>query len=199
MPAMRSRPGVIGVLAMVTALLRPAGLAPAQALAYSPIDRPGPVLSVPEAVLAESLSCSGDLAGAGRAPVLLVPGTWVTPDEQYGWNYMRAFAALGWPNCTVTTPEHAMGDMQIAGEYVVHAIRTMYQRSGRTIAILGGSQGGSLPRWALRFWPDTRSMVEEHVGLAPPTTEARASQPSAHRTAPRLCGSSCTSPTSSGP
>jgi triacylglycerol esterase/lipase EstA (alpha/beta hydrolase family) len=98
--------------------------------------------------------------------VLLVPGTWVTPQEQYGWNYMRAFDALGWPYCTVTTPKHAMEDMQISGEYVVDAIRTMYQRSGRRIAILGGSQGGILPRWALRFWPDTRSMVEEHVGLA---------------------------------
>jgi triacylglycerol esterase/lipase EstA (alpha/beta hydrolase family) len=71
------------------------------------------------------------------------------------------------PCCAVTTPKHAMEDMQISGEYVVHAIRTMYQRAGRRIAILGGSQGGSLPRWALRFWPDTRSMVEEHVGLAP--------------------------------
>jgi hypothetical protein len=60
-----------------------------------------------------------------------------------------------------------MEDMQISGEYVVYAIRTMYQHSGRRIAILGGSQGGSLPRWALRFWPDTRTMVEKHVGLAP--------------------------------
>jgi triacylglycerol esterase/lipase EstA (alpha/beta hydrolase family) len=137
------------------------------AFTYAPVDRSGPALSVPAATLAESLNCTGDLAGAGRAAVLLVPGTWVLPREQYGWNYMRAFDALGWPYCTVTTPKHAMEDMQISAEYVVYAIRTMYQRAGRGIAILGGSQGGSLPRWALRFWPDTRSMVEEHVGLAP--------------------------------
>jgi triacylglycerol esterase/lipase EstA (alpha/beta hydrolase family) len=117
--------------------------------------------------MAASLRCTGDLAGADHVPVLLVPATWVTSEEQYGWTYMRAFDALGWPYCAVATPKHGMGDMQISAEYVVHAIRTMYQRAGRKIALLGASQGGSLPRWALRFWPDTRSMVEEHVGLAP--------------------------------
>ena len=141
---------------------------PVQALTYAPDERPGPALSVPAEALAHSLSCTGDLAGAERAPVLLVPGTWVSPREHYGWNYMRAFDALGWPYCAVTTPKYAMEDMQISAEYVVYAIRSMHQRAGRPIAILGGSQGGMLPRWALRFWPDTRPLVEEHVGLAPP-------------------------------
>ena len=166
---MRSWRAVVGVTAItvVSSVVPTTGAASAAAFTYAPVDRPGPALSVPAAVLAQSLGCRGDLAGAGRAPVLLVPGTWAVLREHYGWNYMRAFDALGWPYCTVTTPKHAMEDMQISGEYVVAVIRTMYQRAGRPIAILGGSQGGSLPRWALRFWPDTRSMVEEHVGLAP--------------------------------
>lgn len=146
----------------------PVGAADGTPLTYAPVDRPGPALSVPAAGLAQSLSCTGDLAGAGRAPVLLVPGGLVTPWEHYGWNYLRAFDALGWPYCMVTTPKYGMEDMQLSAEYVVYAIRSMYQRAGRPIAILGGSQGGSLPRWALRFWPDTRPLVEEHVGLAPP-------------------------------
>jgi triacylglycerol esterase/lipase EstA (alpha/beta hydrolase family) len=146
----------------------PFGAARGEALTYAPVDRPGPELSVPVAVLARSLSCTGDLTGADRAPVLLVPGTWVSPREHFSWNYMRAFDALGWPYCAVTLPDNTMGDMQIAAEYVVYAIRSMYQRAGRPIALVGGSQGGALPRWALRFWPDTRPLVEEHVGLAPP-------------------------------
>jgi triacylglycerol esterase/lipase EstA (alpha/beta hydrolase family) len=146
----------------------PFGAARGEALTYAPVDRPGPELRVPAAVLAQSLSCTGDLTGSDRAPVLLVPGTWMSPREHYGWNYMRAFDALGWPYCAVTTPKHAMEDMQLSAEYVVYAIRSMYHRAGRPIAILGGSQGGTLPRWALRFWPDTRQLVEEHIGLAPP-------------------------------
>jgi triacylglycerol esterase/lipase EstA (alpha/beta hydrolase family) len=122
---------------------------------------------VEAAKLRQALSCTENLANATRAPVLLVPGTMVTPHEHFSWNYMRSFDQMGWPYCSVTTPKNASGDMQIAGEYVVHAIRTMHKVSGRRIALLGGSQGGSLPRWALRFWPDTRAMVDDHIGLAP--------------------------------
>jgi hypothetical protein len=59
-----------------------------------------------------------------------------------------------------------MGDIQVAGEYVVHAIRKMHAEAGRKIAIIGHSQGGMLPRWALRFWPDTRAMVDDQIGFA---------------------------------
>jgi hypothetical protein len=67
----------------------------------------------------------------------------------------------------VQLPQRATGDIQTAAEYVVHAIRDMRRRAGRRIAIIGASQGGALPRWALRFWPDTRKMVEDVVALAP--------------------------------
>src|SRR3954447_22112013 len=50
---------------------------------------------------------------------------------------------------------------------MVYAIRTMYARSGRRIAVMGHSQGGMVPRWAFRFWPDTRTMVDDQVGFAP--------------------------------
>jgi hypothetical protein len=42
----------------------------------------------------------------------------------------------------------------------------MYARAGRKISIMGHSQGGMLPRWALRFWPDTRGMVDDDIGFA---------------------------------
>jgi hypothetical protein len=60
-----------------------------------------------------------------------------------------------------------MGDIQVAGEYVVSAIRTMHAAYGGRIDIVGHSQGGMVPRWALRFWPDTRAMVDDLVGLSP--------------------------------
>jgi hypothetical protein len=64
-------------------------------------------------------------------------------------------------------PDRGTGDVQRNGEYVVHAIREMSRRAGRRIAVIGASQGGMLPRWALRFWPDTRALVDDIVGLAP--------------------------------
>lgn len=134
--------------------------------AYAPVEKAGPRLSVPAAELRRSLVCT-DLKKSKQRPVLLVPATTADPHEQHAWNYMRLFDRLAQPYCTVTLPKFALEDMQISGEYVVSAIRTMHKASGRKIVLLGGSQGGSLPRWALRFWPDTRPMVAEQIALAP--------------------------------
>ena len=141
--------------------------AAAASAAYAPPNRPGPPLSVPAARLTAALSCSGGLASAAHEPVLLVPGTGLNPATDYGYGWEPALAKLGWPYCTVTLPGNAMGDIQVAGEYVVYAIRTMHAAYGGRIDIVGHSQGGMVPRWALRFWPDTRSMVDDLVGLSP--------------------------------
>jgi triacylglycerol esterase/lipase EstA (alpha/beta hydrolase family) len=143
-------------------------LAPASAVAaYAPPNRPGPALSVPASKLAAALNCTGALRGASHEPVLLVPGTSLNPTTDYGYGWEPALRKLGWPYCAVTLPGNAMGDIQTAGEYVVYAIRAMHAVYGGRIDIVGHSQGGMVPRWALRFWPDTRPMVDDLVGLSP--------------------------------
>jgi hypothetical protein len=127
----------------------------------------GPALDVAPSLLAASLSCEPGVTNASRAPVLLVPGTTLIPSVNYDWNYERAFDADGIPWCAVTLPDNAMGDIQTAGEYVVSAIRTMTALAHRKIDILGYSQGGMVPRWAFRFWPDTRADVDAFVALDP--------------------------------
>ncbi|MQA87922.1 MAG: lipase [Streptosporangiales bacterium] len=134
---------------------------------FASVDRPGPPLEVPADELARSLRCGSDLATGTRAPVLLVPGTTLTPEVNFSWNYARAFDAANRPHCTITLPNHAMSDIQVAGEHLVYAIRTMHRASGRKIEVVGFSQGGMVGRWALRFWPDTRAMVDDLVGLDP--------------------------------
>jgi hypothetical protein len=152
----------VGAIAAV-ALLVPAS---ASAVTYAPVDTPGPPLSVAQDKLDAALQCSGNLA-AGPAPVLLVPGTGSNPEHNFSWNWEPALTNLGISWCAVTLPGNALGDVQVAGEYVVNGIRTMFQRAGRKISIIGHSQGGMLPRWPLRFWPDTRSMVDDQIGFAP--------------------------------
>ena len=141
--------------------------APASASSpYAPLHRPGPKLSVPAATLKAALQCSGDFAHSPLQPVLLNPATGVTVDENFSWNYERAFTAQKRPWCAIHMPDHTLGDIQVAGEYLVYAIRTMRAKSTRDIAVLGHSQGGMSMRWALRFWPDTRSKVDDVIGMA---------------------------------
>ncbi len=135
---------------------------------YAPLNRPGPVLSVTQAQVDAALACTGSLTDPAHVPILLVPGTDTTPQTAFSWNYEVAFANEGRPFCAVTLPGNALLDIQTAGEYIVGAIRTMYARDGRRrIAVVGWSQGGMVPRWALRFWPDTRRKVASVIALDP--------------------------------
>lgn len=128
----------------------------------------GPPLSVPRATLAAALHCRGRIRHADRNPVLLVHGTTQTAAESWGWNYLRVLPRLGYGVCGVDLPDRALGDMQIASEYVVFAVRAMAIRSGRRVDVIGHSQGGEEPRWALKWWPDVPSLIEHYIGLAAP-------------------------------
>lgn len=154
--------------AALSLVLSTSGVAPASAAdsVYAPTDRPGPRLSVAATTLNAALTCYGDPA-KGPRPILLNPATSVTPEENYSWNWQKVLRGQGRYVCTVTMPYKTFGDIQVAGEYLVNAIRVMHRRTGRKIAILGHSQGGMSPRWALRFWPDVRPRVAELVGMAP--------------------------------
>jgi hypothetical protein len=161
------RRGFAVAATVVTTALGASSVASADSNPYAPLDRSGPRLSVPISQLRAALACTAGVQGDARDAILLVPGTNLDPGSNYSWNYERAFAALHSPYCTITLPYHTMGDIQTAGEYLVYALRTVAQMSGRRVDVLGYSQGGMVPRWALRFWPDTRSLVNDLVGIDP--------------------------------
>lgn len=127
----------------------------------------GPALTTPAKALAGALSCPQGI-GANRRSVLLVPGA--------GGNPALSFSVVGFERllrpdhyavCAVSLPEAAFGDFQVQAEYVVASIRKMAARSGRPVSVIGVSQGGMLPRWALKWWPDVRALVGKVIGLSP--------------------------------
>jgi triacylglycerol esterase/lipase EstA (alpha/beta hydrolase family) len=141
--------------------------APAQAAPlYAPLNRAGPPITISKAALNSSLKCEPSVLHARVEPVLLNPGTGATAEQNFGTTWEPALTKLGIPWCAYTPPFHTLGDIQVSGEYLVHAIRTMHQLARRRIAIVGHSQGGMSMRWALRFWPDTRRMVDDVIGFS---------------------------------
>ena len=122
--------------------------------------------TVDGSILDASLECT--IGGnSDLDPVLLIHGATVEPAENFAWNYMRAFDDAGRTFCTVALPSRGNDDIQVAAEFVVHTIHAMHGRVGRTIDIVGWSEGGMIGRWATKYYPDTRRMVDDIVGLAP--------------------------------
>lgn len=128
-----------------------------------------PPWSVDEQQLADALECPDTFAHPDREPVLLVHGTFTAGREQYGWNYALLLPERGFDVCLVTYPDRGLGDLQVSAEYVAHAILEVHERTGRMVDVMGHSQGGLLPRWAITFWPSVRAVVDDAVLVAPPS------------------------------
>jgi hypothetical protein len=155
------RPAAAAFSALFVLLVLTAGLTPADA-------DDGPPLTTPVAQMQAALHCPQAFVHTEHEPVLLVHGTGATGTENWGWNYARALPAAGFDACTVDLPDRSLGDIQVSSEYVVYAVRTMAAATGRRVDIIGHSQGGLQPRWAVRWWPDVRAAVDDIVTLGTP-------------------------------
>lgn len=124
----------------------------------------------PVAVAAESVDCvTYDDAPAGADAVVLVHGTSTRGHEQYAWNYELRLAEERLPHCVVTYPERGFGDMQVSAEYVAVAVHeaAAISPSGR-VDLVGHSQGATMPRWAVKYWPSVQAVVDDFVLHAGP-------------------------------
>jgi triacylglycerol esterase/lipase EstA (alpha/beta hydrolase family) len=127
----------------------------------------GPELTVPKSKLKSALVCPIDPATTMGTPILLVTGTGSDGSTAYGFT-QGAFEAYGHPVCHVTLPEFATADLQVSVEYLVDGLRRMYRTADRKVAVIGISQGGLLPRFALSCWPDLRRKVSDVVAVSAP-------------------------------
>jgi hypothetical protein len=134
--------------------------------------------------LAAGYHCPVPIKGK-KTPIMLVTGTGFTGDEAYAIA-KPAFDTLGNPVCYVNYPFRTTGDIQVSVEYLVYGIRRMSAMRGGAISIVGHSQGGTLPIYALRYWPDLARRVDDYVGLAPALNSPA--------TGDVFCASSCTAP-----
>jgi pimeloyl-ACP methyl ester carboxylesterase len=165
----RAAPLRVLLLAAVALVGPLAGTAAASEPAFAPLDRPGPELKVDPGKLKDSFSCSAGVRDAEVEPVLLVAATGVDSEHNFSWNYEPLFDAEGIPWCASDQFGNRSTNntnIQVRGDYLTYAIRKMHRMAGRKIAVMGHSQGGMAMRWSLRFWPDTRKMVADVIGMA---------------------------------
>jgi len=128
---------------------------------------PEPPFTAAQADLDDALNCT-PFTHPERPPVLLVHGTTVTGTEQFTFFYTPQLVAAGYDVCIVTYPDRGFIDQQVSAEYIVNALRSVRAQSGRRVAMIGHSQGATMPRWALKFWPSARDALEDFILIAGP-------------------------------
>lgn len=164
---MRAR--TLPVAALTAALLAAVLVGGPPAGSVGPEAPSGPALTQPKERLRSATDCQ-PLAKlrAARRVVLLVHGTGEKKDETWSWSYEPALRGDGFATCSVQLPDHGLGDFAVAAEYVVAGIRKASRRAGHPVAVIGYSQGGALPVWAAKFWPDVADRVTDLISLGGP-------------------------------
>ena len=161
-------------LALLVAGMLPAGAAPKSWPGNAPY-------SVSKDKLDQALECAGYISenkyafgtgaagiGAGKGePVLLVHGTGATREQNWRWNYWQGLQTEGYDVCWVQLPSSSLGDAQISAEYVARAIEVIAAATGEKVDVIGHSQGGLQPRWAIKWFP-SGPRVDDYISLATP-------------------------------
>ena len=140
-------------------------LLPSAVAAAKPKRPPEPRIAIPRTELEASFHCHGEVEGTKVEPVLFVTGTGATGEESYLIG-KGAFDAFGHPVCDIDFPAYTTADIQVSVQYLVYAIRRESRMAGRSIAVIGISQGGLLPRFALTYWPSLRAKVTDVLAAA---------------------------------
>jgi hypothetical protein len=142
-----------------------AALGAVLAVGAGPAMASGPRLSVAQTDLDAAFKCPIDPTNATTAPVMFVTGTGASGDEGYLIG-QDAFKAAGHPVCYVNFPDFTTADIQVSAQYLVNGIRREFALAHRKVAVIGISQGGLLPRFALTYWPDLQRKVSDVLAAA---------------------------------
>lgn len=151
-----------GALCLVLGAASTASAAPASAAGKAAV---GPLLTAPAGELASSLHCPSTFTRT-HEPVLLVPG--LLAQREWSSGYAKVLPRLGYDVCTVDLADDGRADIQLSTEHVVYAIRTIAQRTGSRVQVIGHSEGPLEVHWAIRWWPDIRFLVDDLISLAAP-------------------------------
>ncbi len=132
------------------------------------ISQSGPALRVNPAEVEQAIGYPEQIESGLHDPVLLIHGTGSTSFESWASTYAPALTAAGFTVFTLDLPGKAYVDIQQSSEYAVYAIRRLSRLTGRRLDIIAHSQGGLEPRWAFKWWPDTRDRVDDLITLGTP-------------------------------
>lgn len=132
------------------------------------VSEAGPALRVNPADVEQAIGYPEQTKNGLHDPVLLIHGTGSTSFESWGSTYVPALTHAEFEVFTLDLPGKAYTDIQWSAEYLVYALRRISAVTGRRVDVIGHSQGGLDVRWALKWWPETRALVDDLITLGTP-------------------------------
>ncbi|KAL4869921.1 hypothetical protein BDV12DRAFT_208211 [Aspergillus spectabilis] len=139
---------------------------------YPRISEHDPIYCVEETSLRSAIFIPNEFKFGrdSKTPVILVPGTGTYGGEAFAHSFARLLknSSFGDP-IWLNIPGRMCGDSHLNAEYVAFAIAYISTCAQKPVAVGGWSQGNLATQWTLKYWPSTRSNVDNFIswGLTP--------------------------------
>lgn len=124
--------------------------------------------SLTEAQLREIIYIPSTFTYGQVQPLIMVPGTGSEGCLTFGNNFIKQFTGSSiadpvWLNI----PGFMLNDAQVNAEYVAYAINYISGVSSSNVSVIAWSQGNIDTQWAFKYWPSTRSVVNDFINISP--------------------------------
>jgi len=150
----------------VPAVERRASLSPSVPI-YPRRSAADPSYSVAESDLRNAISIPSTFTYGKKPPVILVPGLGVPASLTYPHSYGKLLAGTSFADpLWINVPTSSLQDAQITAEYVAYAINYISASVSQNVSVLVWSEGSLNTQWALKYWPSTRAVVSDFIGLS---------------------------------
>lgn len=125
--------------------------------------------SVPEADLRAAIFIPSGFTYGAKMPVLFVPGTGAYGGNNFRDNLRKLLTGVDYADPVwVNVPDAMLGDAQVNAEYIAYAINYISAVSSNSkLAVISWSQGGLDTQWVLKYWPSTRTIVQDFLPVSP--------------------------------
>jgi hypothetical protein len=123
--------------------------------------------SLTEAQLREIIYIPSTFTYGKVQPLVMVPGTGSEGCLTFQSNFIQQFtgSAVADP-VWLNIPGFMLNDAQVNSEYVAYAINYISGISNSNVSVIAWSQGNLDTQWAFKYWPSTRSVVNDFINIS---------------------------------
>ncbi|KXJ93619.1 hypothetical protein Micbo1qcDRAFT_220240 [Microdochium bolleyi] len=103
-----------------------------------------------------------------KPPIILVPATGTKGGFTYQPNVAKLLSKEDYADPVwLNIPGWLLEDVPSNAEYVAYAINYIAGVTSKNVSVVALSQGNLITQWAFSYWPSTRRIVTDYIGISP--------------------------------